>query len=121
VPEPLLNQALWTQRTAVIGCSWSRSAASASAVCIDPEHRGRSLATRLVLAVAACVRDRGETLPHAAATNVNSILLGGSLGFRLRRTTTFRAVRVPEYGTAATAAVGPLELLGGRIGAIVPG
>jgi hypothetical protein len=48
-------------------------------------------------------------------------LLCGSPGFHLRGTTTFRAVRVPEYGTAAAAAVGPLEFLGDRIGDIVPG
>ncbi|MFG1705845.1 GNAT family N-acetyltransferase [Nonomuraea sp. M3C6] len=67
-----------------------------SAVCTDPAHRGQGLATRLVLAVAAGIRDRGETpFMHAAAANTSAIRLYESLGFRLRRTTTFRAVQVP--------------------------
>ena len=67
-----------------------------SAVCTEPEHRGRGLATRLVQAVAAGIRERGE-IPflHAAATNVNAIRLYESLGFRLSRTSTFGTVRVP--------------------------
>ena len=75
-----------------------------SAVCTDPEHRGRGLATRLVHAVAAGIRDRGETpFLHAAATNVDAIRLYESLGFRLRRTTTFGAVRVPGADGSADA------------------
>lgn len=67
-----------------------------SAVCTDPGHRGRGLATRLVRAIAAGVRERGETpFLHAAATNVTAIRLYESLGFRLRRTSTFGTVRVP--------------------------
>ncbi|MEW9553337.1 GNAT family N-acetyltransferase [Nonomuraea sp. NPDC050783] len=67
-----------------------------SAVCTDPAHRGRGLATRLVLAVAAGIRDRGETpFLHASATNTYAIRLYERLGFRLRRTTEFRTVRVP--------------------------
>ncbi|MGW4968341.1 GNAT family N-acetyltransferase [Nonomuraea sp. NPDC004186] len=67
-----------------------------SAVCTDPAHRGRGLATRLVLAVAAGIRRRGETpFLHAAAANVGAIRLYERLGFRLRRTTDFRTVRVP--------------------------
>ncbi|MEW2503975.1 MULTISPECIES: GNAT family N-acetyltransferase [unclassified Amycolatopsis] len=68
-----------------------------SAVCTDPDHRGRGLATRLVLAVAAGIRDRGETpFLHAAAHNHNAIRLYESLGFRLRHRTVFGQVRVPE-------------------------
>ncbi|MFB4271545.1 GNAT family N-acetyltransferase [Nonomuraea sp. GTA35] len=67
-----------------------------SAVCTDPRHRGRGLATRLVLAVAAGIRDRGETpFLHASAANTRAIRLYERLGFRLRRTTEFRTVRVP--------------------------
>jgi ribosomal protein S18 acetylase RimI-like enzyme len=67
-----------------------------SAVCTDEAYRGQGLATRLVLAVAAGIRARGETpFLHAAATNANAILLYESLGFRLRRHTTFSAARVP--------------------------
>jgi ribosomal protein S18 acetylase RimI-like enzyme len=74
-----------------------------SAVCTDAEHRGRGLATRLVRAVVAGIRDRGETpFLHAAATNTSAIRLYESLGFRLRRRSTFGAVRVP--GAPATTA-----------------
>ncbi|MBW4718414.1 GNAT family N-acetyltransferase [Saccharothrix obliqua] len=67
-----------------------------SAVCTDPAHRGQGLATRLVLAVAAGIRARGETpMMHAAAENTNAIRLYESLGFRLRRHSEFMAVRVP--------------------------
>lgn len=67
-----------------------------SAVCTLPEHRGRGLATRLVHAVAAGIRERGETpFLHAAATNVNAIRLYESLGFRLRLRTRLLGLRVP--------------------------
>jgi hypothetical protein len=57
---------------------------------------GQRLATRLVLAVAAGIRQRGETpFMHASAGNIGAIRLYESLGFRLRRTTDFRSVRVP--------------------------
>lgn len=69
-----------------------------SAVCTDPAHQGRGLGTRLVLAVAAGVRARGETpFLHAAASNVGAIRLYEQLGFRLRRRTTFAGFRVPRY------------------------
>ena len=68
-----------------------------SAVCTDAAHRGEGLATRLVLAVAAGIRDRGETpFLHAAASNTDAIRLYESLGFRLRRRVNFLAVRVPD-------------------------
>jgi GNAT superfamily N-acetyltransferase len=67
-----------------------------SAVCTDPAHRGEGLATRLVLAVADGIRRRGEVpFLHAAADNTAAIRLYESLGFRLRRTATFQAVRAP--------------------------
>ncbi|MDX2538393.1 GNAT family N-acetyltransferase [Streptomyces scabiei] len=67
-----------------------------SAVCTDPHHRGRGLATRLVRAVAAGIRDRGETpFLHAAADNVTAIRLYESIGFTLRRRSTTVAVRSP--------------------------
>ncbi|MFI5613932.1 GNAT family N-acetyltransferase [Amycolatopsis sp. NPDC051903] len=67
-----------------------------SAVCTDPAYRGRGLATRLVLAVAAGIRDRGETpFLHAAAQNHTAIRLYESLGFRLRHRTVFGQIRVP--------------------------
>ncbi|MEV8637580.1 GNAT family N-acetyltransferase [Streptosporangium sp. NPDC051023] len=68
-----------------------------SAVCTDEAFRGQGLATRLVLAVAHGIRNRGETpFMHAAADNTNAIRLYESLGFRLRHRTTFLAVRVPD-------------------------
>jgi ribosomal protein S18 acetylase RimI-like enzyme len=67
-----------------------------SAVCTDPSVRGQGLATALVRAVGAGIRARGETpLMHAAASNTTAIALYLELGFRLRRNTSFRAVRAP--------------------------
>ncbi|GLZ55356.1 GNAT family N-acetyltransferase [Actinomycetospora sp. NBRC 106378] len=69
-----------------------------SAVCTDPTVRGRGLATRLVLAVAAGIRARGETpYLHAAADNTTAIRLYEQLGFRLRATPSFVAVRAPSH------------------------
>ena len=68
-----------------------------SAVCTDPAFRGQGLATRLVSAVAAGIADRGErVLLHAAARNVTAIRLYLSIGFRLRRLTTFHSVTVSD-------------------------
>jgi uncharacterized RmlC-like cupin family protein/ribosomal protein S18 acetylase RimI-like enzyme len=56
-----------------------------SAVCTDAAFRGQGLGTRLVLAVAAGIRARGETpFMHAAGHNTGAIRLYESLGFRLR-------------------------------------
>ncbi|MFJ8309827.1 MULTISPECIES: GNAT family N-acetyltransferase [unclassified Streptomyces] len=68
-----------------------------SAVCTDAAFRGQGLGSRLVRAVAAGIRERGETpFLHTAAANTGAIGLYESLGFRLRRTTRFLGVRVPE-------------------------
>jgi ribosomal protein S18 acetylase RimI-like enzyme len=75
-----------------------------SAVCTDDAYRGQGLATRLVRALAAGIRERGETpFLHAAASNVRAIELYLSLGFALRRETTFRLVRVPGEVPRVTA------------------
>ncbi|MFF3255943.1 GNAT family N-acetyltransferase [Actinacidiphila glaucinigra] len=67
-----------------------------SAVCTHPGYRGRGLSTRLVRAVAAGIRDRGETpFLHAAAVNTRAIGLYESIGFTLRRRTTFLFLRTP--------------------------
>jgi GNAT superfamily N-acetyltransferase len=67
-----------------------------SAVCTDPDFRGEGLATRLIRAVAQGIRERGESpFLHTGADNTGAIRLYEALGFRLRRTTRFRAVRVP--------------------------
>ncbi|MPY49066.1 GNAT family N-acetyltransferase [Streptomyces acidicola] len=67
-----------------------------SAVCTDPDFRGEGLASRLIRAVAHGIRERGETpFLHTGAGNAGAIRLYEALGFRLRRTTRFSAVRVP--------------------------
>jgi ribosomal protein S18 acetylase RimI-like enzyme len=72
-----------------------------SAVCTDPAYRGEGLASRLVLAVAAGIKARGETpLMHAAAANTNAIRLYLSLGFELRQRPDFTVVRVPLAAAA---------------------
>lgn len=56
-----------------------------SGVCTDPGWRGQGLGTRLLLAVAAGVRERVETpFLHVLAANTNAIRLYEALGFRLR-------------------------------------
>ncbi|MFF1560657.1 GNAT family N-acetyltransferase [Streptomyces sp. NPDC058279] len=67
-----------------------------SAVCTHPDHRGRGLATRLVRAVAAGIRERGDVpFLHTAASNTTAIRLYESIGFTLRRRPSFMAVRAP--------------------------
>ncbi|WP_255947461.1 GNAT family N-acetyltransferase [Streptomyces odontomachi] len=69
-----------------------------SAVCTDQEYRGQGLATRLVRAVAAGIRARGETpFLHVAMRNTGARALYESLGFRQRRPAMFRTARVPEH------------------------
>jgi GNAT superfamily N-acetyltransferase len=67
-----------------------------SAVCTDEAWRGEGLASRLIRAVGAGIRARGD-LPflHAVATNP-AVGLYEKMGFRLRRTTRFAAARIPE-------------------------
>jgi GNAT superfamily N-acetyltransferase len=67
-----------------------------SAVCTDPQYRGRGLGSRLVRAVVHGVRARGErAFLHVADTNVTAIRLYEALGFRLRRHTRVRSFLVP--------------------------
>ncbi|WP_020116747.1 GNAT family N-acetyltransferase [Streptomyces canus] len=75
-----------------------------SAVCTDPAHRGRGLATRLVRAVAAGIRERGDTpFLHAASDNTQAIRLYESIGFTLRRRSPILLVRSPGTTREATA------------------
>lgn len=61
-----------------------------SAVCTDPAYRGQRLASRLILAVSAVVKERGETpFLHALSSNTNALRLYQSLGFTVRRRTMF--------------------------------
>jgi ribosomal protein S18 acetylase RimI-like enzyme len=65
-----------------------------SAVCTDPAYRRQGLATRLVRAVAAGIRDRGETpFLHTGAANETAIRLYESIGFVLHRRPTFGLYR----------------------------
>ncbi|MFH8516330.1 GNAT family N-acetyltransferase [Streptomyces gelaticus] len=68
-----------------------------SAVCTDESVRGQGLGTGLVRAVAHEIRQRGETpFLHAAASNTNAVRLYESLGFVLRRRTSFLSALVPQ-------------------------
>jgi ribosomal protein S18 acetylase RimI-like enzyme len=70
-----------------------------SLVCTDDAFRGQGLATRLTLAVAAAIRDRGDTpFLHVAASNTGAIRLYETLGFRLRRAAPFVLARTPPAG-----------------------
>ncbi|MDI3409190.1 GNAT family N-acetyltransferase [Streptomyces cavernicola] len=70
--------------------------AEISGVCTDPAYRGQGLAGRLVLAVSAGIRDRGEVpFLHTGAENTGAIRLYEQLGFRLRREVAFFGLRVP--------------------------
>lgn len=56
-----------------------------SAVCTDPEHRGRGLARELVLAVIAGIRAEGdEAFLHVATENTPAIALYEAMGFTVR-------------------------------------
>ncbi|MGV9675821.1 GNAT family N-acetyltransferase [Nocardia sp. NPDC003482] len=72
-----------------------------SAVCTDAEFRGRGFASRLVRAVGAGIRARGETpFLHATARNTTAIRLYERLGFTLRKRSMLTLVRAPEYDAA---------------------
>ena len=67
-----------------------------SAVCTDETVRGAGLASRLVRAVVAAVRDRGdEAMLHVASTNTGAIRLYRTLGFVERREIDFMLVGAP--------------------------
>jgi ribosomal protein S18 acetylase RimI-like enzyme len=58
-----------------------------SAVCTDPAHRGKGLATRLIRAVAAGIQRTGNRpFLHTSATNLSAIRLYETLGFTLTNT-----------------------------------
>jgi ribosomal protein S18 acetylase RimI-like enzyme len=64
-----------------------------SAVCTDSSRRGQGLATRLVGAITAGIRGRDEVpFLHVAGTNTGAIRLYETLGFHIRRSTTFSVV-----------------------------
>ncbi|SER72750.1 GNAT family N-acetyltransferase [Lentzea albida] len=56
-----------------------------SAVCTHPDAAGQALGTRLLLAVAHGIRERGETpFLHVLTSNTGAVRLYERLGFRLR-------------------------------------
>jgi ribosomal protein S18 acetylase RimI-like enzyme len=64
-----------------------------SAVCTDSGYRGQGLGARLVGAITAGIRNRGETpFLHVAGTNTGAIRLYETLGFHIRQATTFSVV-----------------------------
>ena len=68
-----------------------------SAVCTDSAHRGKGLAGRLVMAVAAGIRAEGEVpFLHVSETNENAIKLYEKLGFRIRMRPTFKVLKAPQ-------------------------
>jgi ribosomal protein S18 acetylase RimI-like enzyme len=70
-----------------------------SAVCTAPEFRGLGLATRLVLALADEIQQRGDTpFLHVVASNTKAIALYEALGFTARGTTEVVVVRPPAPG-----------------------
>ncbi len=68
-----------------------------SAVCTDARFRGRGFATRLIRAIGAGIRARGE-IPflHALAHNTTAISLYESLGFTLRKRSKLTIVQAPS-------------------------
>jgi ribosomal protein S18 acetylase RimI-like enzyme len=67
-----------------------------SAVCTDPEQRGRGLAARLVRDVVAGIVESGHrAVLHVAADNTGAQRLYGQLGFRPRREVQVRVVQAP--------------------------
>lgn len=70
--------------------------AEISAVCTDDAHRGQGMGSRLVRAVGAAIRARGDVpFLHAAAANLDAVRLYQRLGFTVRRTVEFAEFRVP--------------------------
>ena len=68
-----------------------------SAVCTDPAHRGRGLASQLVRAVVDGIRDRGETpFLHLTLENETAERVYTALGFRTRGMLSVVGLRAPR-------------------------
>jgi ribosomal protein S18 acetylase RimI-like enzyme len=81
-----------------------------SAVCTDEAWRGHGFASRLVRVLAGHIRARGDTpFLHAVATNTGAIRLYEAMGFELRQTTVFRAMRTPAEQVARAEQAAPLS------------
>jgi ribosomal protein S18 acetylase RimI-like enzyme len=67
-----------------------------SAVCTDPDVRGRGLATALIEELVTRISARGETpFLHVATENDTARSLYETLGFTVRRTVEFAGLRAP--------------------------
>lgn len=67
-----------------------------SAVCTDPDFRGRGLAQRAMATIAAGIVARGETpILHVAGSNENAVRLYQRMGFVIRREIEFVAFVAP--------------------------
>ena len=67
-----------------------------SGVCTDADHRGRGLASQLVLALARAIRNRGETpFLHLTIENETAQRVYDALGFETRATFDVDALRAP--------------------------
>ncbi|MFR9801409.1 GNAT family N-acetyltransferase [Pseudonocardia sp. RS010] len=76
-----------------------------SAVCTAPTARGQGLAARLVRAVGAVIRERGERpFLHAAASNAGAVRLYEHLGFVVSRELQFVGYRAPSIRAAVSPA-----------------
>lgn len=80
-----------------LGAAGAGGATEISAVCTDPQWRGRGFAGRLVRAVGHEIVRRGE-LPvlHAAAVNEDALRLYRDMGFTVTRAMRFDGVRTPD-------------------------
>lgn len=68
-----------------------------SAVCTDPEWRGRGFARDLVLGLSASITAAGDRpFLHVVESNVAALRLYEQLGFTMRRSVIFRGFRIPE-------------------------
>ncbi len=69
-----------------------------SAVCTDPAYRGHGLGGRLMRAVGAVIRERGDVpFLHMSASNQTALRLYEHLGFVLRGRLHFAIVRTPAH------------------------
>lgn len=67
-----------------------------SAVCTDPEFRGKGMAGRLVRAVIAGIVARGDRpVLHASAVNTGAVRLYRNMGFEVSRDMRFDLLRTP--------------------------
>jgi predicted GNAT family acetyltransferase len=64
-----------------------------SAVCTEPNHRGRGLASQLIGALTAGIQLRSNrAFLHVLSNNTGAIRLYEQLGFRIRQTATITVV-----------------------------